>query len=157
MVDRKKDMEDGWEGIFWESHKYNERKRLKTGSYLRSFCPHCEKELTSDNFIKLEVVRPDDEIGILALSAYLNVFDKKTDIKIPEGEEVKDLRCPHCHRSLKIEGQKCGNGDAHVAGFLIAISNTKIPFMICMRAGCHWHAISVDGKNQIILDDSHEW
>ncbi len=157
MTDKDRDKKESWESIFWRSHKYNERIKLKSGSYLRSFCPFCEKELTRDNMIHLEVVNPDGECGWVELSAYLNSFERKTDIKLPEGQEVKDLRCPHCHHSLKVEGKHCGLGDDHVAGFFIGVSNTRVPFFICMREGCHWNSISPDDESQIILDDSHEW
>ena len=157
MTEKDKGKGQSWEELFWKSHKYNERVNIKSGSYLRSFCPHCEKELTRNNVIHLEVIGPNDESGWIELSPYLNTFDRKTDIKLPEAQEVKDLRCPHCHESLKIEGRHCGNGDAHVAGFLVGISNIKVPFFICMREGCHWHAIAPDDEGKIILDDSHEW
>lgn len=157
MADEKRGKGDYREGMFWDSHKYNVRGKLKSGSYLCSFCPYCDRELTRDNMIHFEVVGPNGQSGRLELSAYLNVFDRKTDIKIPKGQEIKELRCPHCHHSLVVEGRRCGFGDAHVAGFLIGVSNTKVPFLICMREGCHWHAIASDDEDRIILDDSNEW
>ncbi len=148
---------ENWEGMFWDSHKYNERKQIKTGTYLHSYCPVCQKEITSGNVLRFEVVNADGAIGHLELSPYLNVYEMSTDIKLPTGKTVEDLRCPHCHKSLKVEGKKCGFGDPHVAGFMVGISNSKVPFYICMKIGCTWHAISPEDQNQIILDGSNEW
>ncbi|MEW6412720.1 MAG: hypothetical protein AB1483_09645 [Candidatus Zixiibacteriota bacterium] len=156
MKDKERDKKDSWEGLVWEPHKYNERKKLKSGSYLRSFCPHCDAELTRDNVIQLEVINIEGASGSLQLSPYLNVFEHKTDIKLPAGQEARDLRCPECHKSLMVE-RYCRACDSHAASFLIGISNTKVPFFICMREGCHWHDISAADETQIILDDSDEW
>jgi hypothetical protein len=153
----KEDNKDSWESIVWKPHKYNERIQLKAGSYLRSFCPHCDAELTSEHALCLEVISPDGKTGLIRLSPRLDCFEHKTDIQLPEGQEVKDLRCPHCHHSLRDEKRRCPVENAHVAFFLVGISNTRVPFYICMREGCRWHEISPDDTSQIILDDSHEW
>ena len=157
MVDKPKERDRSWKSLYWSPHKYNERTRLQSGTYLRSFCPHCDAELTEGAWVHFEVIGPDGESGSLKLSAYLNVHDRTTEIKIPEGEEVKDLRCPHCHHSLRAEGRRCALGDAHVATFLIGVATVKVPFFICMRAGCPWHAIDEADRTQIVLDDSDEW
>jgi len=146
-----------WEDIFWEPRKYNERRKLKADLYLRSFCPHCNKELMRHDMIRLAVVNLDGESGWMELSPYLNVFDRKTDIRLPEGQEVKELCCPHCHHSLVEDGKQCGMCNSRVASFLVGVSNTKVPFLICVREGCRWHAVSPSDETQIILDDSHEW
>jgi hypothetical protein len=39
----------------------------------------------------------------------------------------------------------------------VGISNSRVPFFICLREGCHWHDISADDETQIMLDDSDEW
>lgn len=149
--------EDSWESMFWKSHKYNERLKIKSGTFLNSFCPHCNKELTSDNMLQLIVVNCDGTEGKLELSPYLNQFDKKTDIQLPEDKEVKDLKCPHCHKSLILESSLCGKCKSHVAGFLVGSANAKVPFLLCMKYGCHWHTLSKEGSDSIILDDSDEW
>jgi hypothetical protein len=157
MDDDKRDKSDSWEGLVWEPHKYNERCKLKAGTYLRSFCPHCGRELTQQNAIHLEVVGHDGETGWIDLSPYLNVFEHKTDIKLPHGKEVRELRCSHCHQSLVVEDRRCKACRSHVASFTVGISSAKVPFFVCMREGCHWHAISADDENRIILDSSDEW
>ncbi len=148
---------ESWEGLYWDSHKYNDRRKIKSGTYLHSFCPFCSKEITSENVLLLEIVTPDDVVGLLELSPYLNVFERKTNIHIPDGSELKDLRCPHCHASLKVAGKQCGLGDSSVASFLVGVSNTKVPFYVCMKIGCHWHAIDPEDQDKILLDGSDEW
>ncbi|MBN2366533.1 MAG: hypothetical protein EH225_11455 [Calditrichaeota bacterium] len=146
-----------WFQLFCQKHKFNVRTRITSGAYLHSYCPHCQKELTEGNVLKLEVINPAGETGIVELSPYLNVYERKTDIALPEGEEVRDLRCPYCHKSLKLKGRKCGLGDSSVAGFLVGVSNVKVPFLICMRIGCPWHTIASEDQDKIILDESDEW
>lgn len=157
MAGDERDKGHGWKDIFWKPHKYNERKQLKTGSYLRSFCPHCDAELSTGNVIRLQVINLDGRTGWIELSPYLNVFDHKTDIQLPRGKEVQDLRCSYCHQSLVVADRRCRSCDSHIASFMVGISNTRVPFYICMREGCHWHDISHDDETQIMLDDSNEW
>ena len=146
-----------WLQIFCQSHKYNVRTKITSGTYLHSYCPHCQKELTEGNVLKLAVINQAGEKGIVELSPYLNVYERHTDITLPEGEEARDLRCPHCRKSLKVKNKRCGLGDSNVAGFLVGISNVKVPFLICMRIGCPWHAIASEDQDKIILDESDEW
>ncbi len=157
MKDEKDGKKESWEDLFWEPHKYNERIKFKSGTYLHSICPHCDKELTKKQSLILEVVNPDNEIGIVELSPYLDSFEKTTNIKLPEGKVVKDLRCPKCHESLIVKKQRCGLCDSKVASFLVSTSSIKVPFFICTRSGCTWHAISTEDENQILLDSSDEW
>ena len=147
----------GWEEVYWESHKYNERVKLKSGTYLYAVCPFCSKELTSQNKLMIEIVNPDGEVGELAISPYLNVYEHKTELHLPEGKEVKDIRCPFCHDSIIREDVKCSLCGSPAATFLIKLSNSKVPFNICSRVGCVWHSISQEDENKIILEDSDEW
>lgn len=157
MAIEKGDKKESWEKLFWEPHKYNERIKLKSGTYLHSTCPHCNGELTKKQILTLEVISSENKMGIIELSPYLDSFERKSNIKLPDYTEVKDLRCPICHKSLVIKKQRCGLCDSKIAGFLVGTSNTKVPFYICTRSGCQWHAISNEGENQILLDNSDEW
>jgi len=157
MTEKKPKRGKSWEHLAWKSHKYNERIKVKSGTYLRSFCPHCGKELTQNNMVLFDAVKQSGETGKVELSAYLNTHERKTSMIIPVGEVLKDLLCPHCHKSLIVPGRHCGIGDAHVASFLVSVSEAKVPFLICLRAGCPWHEISPDDEQQIMLEDSHEW
>ena len=157
MTVDKGNKKESWEDLFWESHKYNERIKLKSGTYLRSTCPHCNGELTKNQILTLEVISPENNTGILELSPYLDSFERKTNIKLPENKEVKDICCPLCHKSLIIKKQRCGVCNSKIAGFLVGTASVKVPFYICTRSGCRWHAISAEDENQILLDNSDEW
>ena len=146
-----------WEGQKLEQHHYNDRTVIKSGSYLNSFCPHCGESLMRENKIRLDIVTAAGQEGWVDLSPYLNVFERISDTLLPEGEVVRDLRCPHCRHSLKVEGRKCGAGDSSVASILVGISSVQVPYYFCMRSGCRWHSIDPDDEHKIILDDSMEW
>lgn len=146
-----------WEDRRGQNQDYNVRTVLKSGSYLNSFCPFCGESLMRDNMIHLEMSNSEGHEGWVDLSPYLNVFKRTSDTRLLEGQEVKDVRCWHCHQSLRVEGKKCEFGDSHVAGVLVGISSVRVPFYFCMREGCRWHKIDPDDEHKIILDDSDEW
>ena len=146
-----------WHSRYWDRLKFNERKFIRSGAYLDCYCPHCNAAMVEDQEVRFEVVGPDGHEGHLALNPYLNIHEHRADIALPEGQEVQDLRCPHCHASLVVEDRKCGLGDSRVAAILIAVGNLKVPFFFCMRVGCPWQEIHPDVADQIILDDSKEW
>jgi len=149
--------EGRWGGGRGRPHDYNVRTVIKSGSYLNSYCPHCGESLMRDGWIHLEMITSEGVEGWVDLSPYLNVFERTSDTHMPEGQEVRDLRCWHCHRSLRDDSRHCGFGDAHVASFMVGISSIRVPFFFCMREGCHWHLIDPDDEHKILLDDSDEW
>ncbi len=149
--------QDTWEGLFWRQHKYNERVKIKSGTYLKSYCPYCSKELTKDSKLILEFLSPQDRIGQIELSPYLNVFEHRTDLNLQEGTELSDLRCPLCHTSLVITEKKCARCKSNVASILIGSTTLRVPFYICMRLGCHWHSLSPEREKRIMLEESDEW
>lgn len=157
MTSPKPPKGERWEDILWQEHRYNERTVLKSGSYLRSFCPHCGQELMKDQMVHLETTTDDGREGWVQLSPYLNVFERRSDIRLGEGQEVTDLRCWHCHHSLRVEGEQCGRGDSRVASIMVGISSIRVPLYFCMREGCRWHRIDPDDEHKMILDDSMEW
>ena len=93
----------------------------------------------------------------LKVPVYELFFERKTNIKLPDNTEVKDLRCPLCHKSLIITNQHCGLCNSKIACFLVGAASIKVPFYICTKSGCQWHAISSEDENQILLDNSDEW
>lgn len=157
MSNDKPHQKSSWEEIVWDKHNFNDRTVLKSGSFLRCYCPHCSLSLMKDEMVHLETINADGNAGWVELSPYLNAFERKSNLQLKEGEEVADLRCWHCHASLRAGERKCDRGDSHVACFLVGISTVRVPFYFCMRAGCHWHLIDPDDEHQIILDDSMEW
>ena len=146
-----------WEKLVWQQHTYNDRTVLKSGSFIRAYCPHCDAELIQDGMIRLETTNAEGDEGWVDLSPYVNVFERRSSVELPEGQEVDDLRCPHCHESLGVEGKKCERGDSRVACFMVGISSVKVPLWFCMRMGCNWHRIDPEDIHKIILDDSMEW
>ncbi|HOX25338.1 MAG TPA: hypothetical protein PLL30_12805 [Candidatus Krumholzibacteria bacterium] len=146
-----------WEDLLWQKHHYNDRTALKSGSYLRAYCPHCDASLIRGGMIRLESTTLGGQDGWVELSPYLNVFERRSDIRIPEGEELADLRCWHCHRSLRVEGLACGLGDDRVASVLVGVSSVRVPFYFCLARGCGWHRLDPEDVQRIILDDSQEW
>jgi len=157
-VDEKKPPQGAsWEDLLWQQHRYNDRTVIKSGSYLHGYCPHCHESLTQDDSIRLETTSAEGVDGWIEMSPYLNVFEHRSNISLVEGQEMSDLRCPHCHHTLRLEGRHCGRGEAHVACILVGISTMKVPLYFCSRIGCHWHEIDPDDIHKIILDDSAEW
>jgi len=146
-----------WQHHVWQPHNYNSRERLTTGTFLQSFCPFCDAELTHDNKLSLQVQNAAGEMGILDLSPYLNNFTRETNIDLPDGERMQDVICPHCKKSLIIEGATCEHGDSQVAGFIVGVGNIRASFFICTKIGCHWHAMAADDSSRIMLEDSDEW
>jgi hypothetical protein len=146
-----------WEDIVWERHRYNDRTIIKSGSYLVSYCPHCGQSLVVDDMMRLQTITQDGREGWVEFSPYLNVFDRRSDIRLGEGEEVADLRCCHCGASLHVPDHACGFGHPRVAWVTVGISTIRVPFFFCMRVGCVWHRIDPDDEHRIILDDSLEW
>jgi len=157
MSEKKDSSGNRWQRHVWEPHNYNNRDRLTTGAFLQSFCPHCGAELTHKDKLSLAVQNTAGEIGILDLSPFLNNFSRETNIDLPEGDLMKDVICPHCQKSLIIEGKTCEHGDSRVAGFIVGVGNTRVSFFICTKIGCHWHAMAADDNTRIMLEDSDEW
>jgi hypothetical protein len=129
---------------------------MRTGTFLHSFCPHCKKSLIENGSIKLHVHRDEDR-GFLMLSPYLNVFTSKTTIRIPEDEFIGNLYCFHCHKSLLVEGGKCGECGSEIARITVSASTRLVDFHICAKKGCKWHGLSKEDLNDIRLEDSLEW
>ena len=145
-----------WHEVVWKRHRYNDRTVLKSGSFLSAYCPHCEGSLIDGEMIRLQTLTQEGQVGHLELSPYLNVFERRSDIQLPAGMEVADLKCPACGASLKVAGRSCELGDAHVACLMVGISNVRVPFFFCMREGCTWHQIDPEDEHRIILDESLE-
>jgi len=130
---------------------------LRSGTFLRSYCPHCDCSLIRDNAIAVGMISPDGGAGTLLLSPFLNVFTHASTIALPEGREIADLECPHCRRSLIERDDRCADCGSHVARITVSAMSKLISFFICMRIGCHWHGVSEEDTRLIALEDSLEW
>jgi ssDNA-binding Zn-finger/Zn-ribbon topoisomerase 1 len=130
---------------------------IETGSFLSTYCPHCHKSLIEDDMIKLEIVNDKNAEGMIMLSPYLNVFTSKSTILLPEHTTAKDLKCPHCHQSLKMEDKLCDWCHSPVARINISARTKFIDFYICTKKGCKWHGLKNDDLYDIKMEDSLEW
>ena len=140
-----------------DKNRSESKEILTSGTFLRSYCPHCERSLIEKNQLKLTVVMKEGEKGALLLSPYLNVFTSRASINIPDMETVKDLKCPHCTRSLMVKDQNCPRCGSEIAKIKVAAMSKMIDFHICSKKGCTWHGISAEDLQDIILEDSEEW
>jgi len=136
--------------------KEAEKETIKNGMFLYCYCPHCKNALIKDNMIELKILNKNDEKGILQLNPYLNIFDHKTTITLPEGESVKDIKCPHCDKSIIID-ENCPICNSKVAHILVTTSTKLVDFKFCSRAKCKWHGISKEDEQTIMLEDNDDW
>ena len=130
---------------------------MASGSFLQSYCPHCKYTLIDHASLTFTVSGRNGKEGLLLLSPYLNVFTNRSTIEIPHGEEVRDLRCPHCNRSLLEKLRKCDRCGSRIARITVGAMHKLITFFICLRKGCTWHGISGEDTKLIMLEDSQEW
>ncbi|MDI6740447.1 MAG: hypothetical protein QME74_08805, partial [Candidatus Edwardsbacteria bacterium] len=130
---------------------------VASGSFLQSYCPHCRHSLIDKGSLAFTVVSPRGKEGTLLLSPYLNVFTNKSTVEIPHGEEVRNLRCPHCSHTLIENPGRCGRCGSRIARITVGAMHKLISFYICLRKGCTWHGLSDDDTKLIMLEDSKEW
>jgi hypothetical protein len=129
---------------------------VKTGTFLRSYCPHCNKSLIEENTIKLKVDR-GAKSGYLMLSPYYNVFTSKSTIRLFEDKLIEDIKCIHCDHSLMMEERKCLECGSDTARIVVRASSRMVDFHICSKKGCTWHGLSREDMNDIRLEQSFEW
>ncbi len=133
------------------------QKTISEGTFLSSYCPHCRRSLIDDEGISFIVVNKSGEEGRLSLSPYLNVFTHTSTIQIPSGQEVQDLLCYRCRKSLIDHKNVCHRCASRVALINVSAMRQWIAFYICLRKGCTWHGISREDTQLIALEDSREW
>jgi ssDNA-binding Zn-finger/Zn-ribbon topoisomerase 1 len=136
-----------------EKHK----EIISSGSFLATYCPHCQESIVEDDCMVFRVQTQAGAVGLFYLSAYLNVYSNKHTVEIPHSEEVADLRCIHCDHTLMYSDIGCGKCDSHTARVTVSAMRKLISFHICMKTGCHWHDISEKDNQLIRLEDSLEW
>ena len=142
---------------YFTTKKYNERIRLKSGTFLHVYCPNCEASLIESNQVRFIAVREDDSEGYLELSPYLNVFEHHSTIDIQPKTELKDLKCPHCNTSLVDPSVRCDLCNSRTARLLIAAVHIRVPFLICLKEGCKWHGLRKEDEQTLIMDACDEW
>jgi len=133
------------------------KELLKSGTFLRTFCPHCTRSNAEGNVIKFKITNKDDKKGDLMLSPYLNVFTNKSTIDLPEGEVVKDIACPNCDTSLIVKDKNCEECYSQVVKLHVAAVSKLIDFYFCSKKGCQWHGLSGEDIEYVLLEDSDAW
>jgi len=130
---------------------------IESGSYLHTFCPHCDKSFVEKGLIKLTVINDLDEEGYVFLSPFLNVFSSKSTVFLKEDSIVKDVKCSHCESSLISENLNCGLCSSPSAKIAVSARTKLIDFYLCSKKGCRWHGLSEEDLHDIDLEDSLEW
>jgi methionyl-tRNA synthetase len=128
---------------------------IESGTFLQTYCPHCQKSLIEDDMLKVKITNGEE--GYLMLSPYMNVFSSKSTIFLPEDKVVKDLKCFHCNTSLIPKDKDCGKCGSPVAKISVSARTKLIDFYICTKKGCRWHGLNQDDYYDIRLEDSLEW
>ena len=131
-------------------------KIMRTGTFLKAYCPHCKKSLIQEGSIKLKVDR-GDKAGFLMLSPYLNIFTSRSTIRLPEDKIMSNIHCFHCDHSLVIPGEACEECGSQVARFVVGATSRLVDFYVCSKKGCTWHGLSREDLNDIRLEGSLEW
>ncbi|MHA1211632.1 MAG: class I tRNA ligase family protein [Candidatus Heimdallarchaeota archaeon] len=135
----------------------DDKEIVKSGTFLRTYCPHCEESLYRNKAVELEIIGPDDKKGILRLSPYLNVFTDESTFYIPEGTIVRTCVCPHCKTSLIRKDEDCELCGSPTVSISVAALSKIIDFYFCSKKGCQWHGLSKEDIDDIIIDNSSEW
>ncbi|MCD4706468.1 MAG: hypothetical protein K8S62_01870 [Candidatus Sabulitectum sp.] len=144
--------------IIKEKQKEDKDKEvIKSGTFLRCFCPSCNKSLIEDDMIKFKIQKHDGKFGYLMISPYLNIFSHKSTIRLSEYATVKDIQCPSCEKSLMEKSKKCDKCGSKIAKVSVAAMSRMVDFYICSKKGCTWHGLSDKDLTNIILEDSEEW
>ncbi len=127
---------------------------LRTGTYLRTYCPACDAELTHGDWVHLTAVAADGSLAVLQLSPRFNVFDKRTALRLQTGTLVEDLRCPHCERSLMSKQESCVACGAPAAGLRIIAYDVAVDLLVCSRVGCTWHGLTGKDRERLDLEEA---
>ncbi len=138
-----------------EPPKDETKEILESGTFLNSYCPHCDKSLLENGMLKLKI--HNGEEGFLILSPYLNVFTSKSTIFLAEDKAVKEVSCWHCNKSLISVDKTCDKCGSKVAKIAVGTRTKLIDFYLCTKKGCRWHGLSPDDLIDIRLQDSLEW
>ncbi|MCD4681447.1 MAG: class I tRNA ligase family protein [Bacteroidales bacterium] len=133
------------------------KELIETGTYLHSYCPHCNKTIIENGLVKFKVINKNDEDGFIYLSPYLNVFTSKSNMVIPEDKVVKDVKCFKCDTSLVERVVVCGECSSPTVKISVSARSKHIDFYLCSKKGCRWHGLDEKDLHDIDLEDSLEW
>jgi hypothetical protein len=140
-----------------KEEKKMEKELIKSGTFLRIYCPHCESGLIEKGSVIFSIENDKNESGYLMLSPYLNVFHNKSTVYIPEGAVVQEISCPMCKESLFAKEVKCENCESPAVEVEVAAIRRMIDFYFCSKKGCHWHSLNPKDMNYVLIQDSDYW
>ncbi|NHJ39797.1 MAG: hypothetical protein FK731_07165 [Asgard group archaeon] len=143
--------------IHTEAEKETEKELIKSGTFLRIYCPHCESGLIEKGSVVFKIKNENNEVGYLMLSPYLNVFHNKSTVYIPEGAIVEDIQCPFCNKSLIAKDIVCEECGSPAVDVEVAAIRRMIDFYFCSKKGCHWHNLNQKDMNFVLIQDSEYW
>jgi hypothetical protein len=129
-----------------------QRQLLRTGAYLHTSCPVCRGDLVENGWIRFKAIDAGGEEGELQLSPRFNVFDKKSNLPLQPGAELRDLLCPRCGISLVTPDRHCGKCGSKTVRIRIRVAVLEVGLYICTRIGCYWHGISEQDEKRLALE-----
>lgn len=113
---------------------------------LETVCPHCQTELSHDDWIDLKIRLSDGREGNISLSAYFCDYSLKTPFFIEEGA-VADFFCPRCGADLVVD-RPCG--ECGVPQFSLGIKTGGV-IDVCRKKGCPGHAMGGFGDPDTLI------
>ena len=134
-----------------------QKELIRSGTFLRIYCPHCKKSLVEKNSVMFKIVNQKNEKGYLTLSPYLNVFAEKSTIFVPNGAVASDILCPFCEKSLVDPEDLCQECKSPTVNVNVAAVRKMIDFHFCSMKGCHWHSLSQEDLHHVLMEDSLSW
>lgn len=134
-----------------ENEQPAKREILRTGTYLHCYCPHCQMDLATENWVRLLVEGTNRSAGELLLSPRFNIFQREFRVPLEEGVGIRDLRCPGCNESLALSDRRCTRCGSQAVKLRVAVVDLDLDLFFCMRAGCPWHGLSTEDEKRIAL------
>ena len=113
---------------------------LKYKTYLSFYCPHCSNTFNVERAHEKSLIfnaKWKNEDLILKLSPFLDVFDIKTSVEMPQDEVLDDLLCPHCKKSIIDPHVHCGECGSKVGKAIVSAYAKLIPFYFCLKNPCY--------------------
>jgi len=129
-----------------------EKKHIRTGTFLDCRCPHCGKSVIENERIKLGVINHKLEQGILRLNPYLNFHDSTSTIRLEDWQPMQDVLCPHCVHSFRETGTRCDECGSQVGRFVVRAGGEIFELLFCLRKNCHWHGLTDEARERISLE-----
>jgi hypothetical protein len=125
---------------------------------LKVRCPNCEKSLMDHTLflnakpsIKIRIEKNGNS-GTLNLCSSYGCFDKHCTMELIK-DEIADLSCPHCKKSLK-GSQICDICGAPIVDFRLD-KGGNVHF--CSRIGCEKHYVSFEDIYETLTSFYHEY